>query len=257
MERRNWTREETILVFGLYCKIPFSKTVKTNPIVIDYATLIGRTPPAVAMKLGNFGSFDPELQKKGISGLINSSKLDKEIWNEFFENNESFIIELEKAEERFFERGSIQSAVQNQESNFPVGLHKERVVKTRTYQRFFRETLLAAYDSKCCVTGIKLPELLVGSHIKPASVSDPKTEKANPKNGLLLNAFHDKAFDRGLITITSSYEIVVSKKVPDVISDDLNVKWLSESAGKKIILPEKFLPDKKFIEYHNDVIFKG
>ena len=35
------------------------------------------------MKVGNFGSYDPELKAKGIVGLSNSSKLDKEIWDEY------------------------------------------------------------------------------------------------------------------------------------------------------------------------------
>ncbi|MCU0240018.1 MAG: hypothetical protein MUC29_11300, partial [Pyrinomonadaceae bacterium] len=82
----NWTREQLIITFNLYCKIPFAKTVKTNPEVIKVANLIGRTPSAVAFKLGNFGSFDEELKKRGIKGLPNTSRLDKEIWDEF-ENN--------------------------------------------------------------------------------------------------------------------------------------------------------------------------
>jgi len=76
-KRRNWTRAELIVVFNLYCKIPFSKTVKTNPKVIEVTNLIGRSPSAVAFKLGDFGSFDPELKKRNISGLTNTSKLDK------------------------------------------------------------------------------------------------------------------------------------------------------------------------------------
>ena len=51
------------------------------------ANLIGRSPGAVAFKLGNFGSFDPELKKRGIGGLPNTSKLDKEIWDEFLEED--------------------------------------------------------------------------------------------------------------------------------------------------------------------------
>lgn len=38
-ERKNWTREETILAFDLYCKVPFSKISKTNEKIIDLATL--------------------------------------------------------------------------------------------------------------------------------------------------------------------------------------------------------------------------
>lgn len=34
-----------------------------------------------------------------------------------------------------------------------------------------------------------------------------------------------------------------------------NVDWLRECDHKQIILPERFLPKKEFLEYHNDVIF--
>lgn len=95
MKNSNWRREELIIAFNLYCKIPFSKTVKTNPEVIKVANLIGRTPSAVAFKLGNFGSFDEELKKKGIVGLANTSKLDKAIWDEFNSNWEKLAYESE------------------------------------------------------------------------------------------------------------------------------------------------------------------
>ena len=59
-----WTREELILAFDLYCRIPFQKTKANNPDVIQLAELLGRSPASVARKLGNFGSFDPELQRQ-------------------------------------------------------------------------------------------------------------------------------------------------------------------------------------------------
>lgn len=76
MPRDNWTREQEIVVFNLYCKIPFAKAVSTNPDIIKTAKIIGRTPNSVKMKIGNFGSFDPELKKRGIKGLINTTILD-------------------------------------------------------------------------------------------------------------------------------------------------------------------------------------
>ena len=53
----------------------------------------------------------------------------------------------------------------------------------------------------------------MSSHIKPWKVSNAQTERTNPSNGLCLNALHDKAFDRGLITIDYDYNIVVSDKL--------------------------------------------
>ena len=65
MERRNWTREETIIALALYCKIPFGKIHHMNPQIIEMATHLGRTPAALSMKMGNFGRFDPELAARG------------------------------------------------------------------------------------------------------------------------------------------------------------------------------------------------
>ena len=80
----NWTREETIVAFNVYCKVPFKNSSKTNPTIIKYANIIGRSPSALNMKVGNFGRLDPELKKQGIVGLGNGSKLDEIVWNAKF-----------------------------------------------------------------------------------------------------------------------------------------------------------------------------
>ena len=74
-ERKNWTREETILAFDLYCKVPFSKISKTNEKIIDLAKVIGRTPSAVGLKMANLARFDKELQSRDVSGMSHGSKL--------------------------------------------------------------------------------------------------------------------------------------------------------------------------------------
>ena len=38
----NWTREQTIVAFNVYCKVPFKKSSKTHPTIIKYANIIGR-----------------------------------------------------------------------------------------------------------------------------------------------------------------------------------------------------------------------
>lgn len=78
---------------------------------------------------------------------------------------------------------------------------REQMVHVRVGQNYFRNAVLSAYESRCCMTGISVPEFLIASHIKPWKSSDDKKEKANPRNGLCLNALHDKAFDLGFITV--------------------------------------------------------
>ena len=63
----NWTREETIIAFNVYCKIPFKDSNKNHPMIIKYANIIGRSPSALNMKVGNLGRLDPKLKEKGIT----------------------------------------------------------------------------------------------------------------------------------------------------------------------------------------------
>lgn len=75
----NWTREETIVAFNVYCKIPFNNSSKTHPMIIEYAKILGRSPSALNMKVGNIGRLDPDLKKRGITGLVHGAKMEKEI----------------------------------------------------------------------------------------------------------------------------------------------------------------------------------
>ena len=93
---------------------------------------------------------------------------------------------------------------------------------------------------------------VIASHIKPWRVADPKTERTNPSNGLCLNALHDKAFDRGLITVLPDYTIRVSSKL---CGGDEGTLWLRQCDKHIISLPHHFFPDSQFLEYHNDMVF--
>jgi putative restriction endonuclease len=252
MRNKNWTREELIITFNLYCKIPFSQTVKTNPKVIKVANLIGRTPSAIAFKLGNFGSFDPELKKRGIGGLPNTGKLDKIVWEEFNQDWENLAFESELLIAQFSKK-EVSEISEIDLTDFPIGKERERLVKTRVNQSFFRSMILSSYNLKCCITGLSITDFLVASHIVPWK-TDAKN-RLNPKNGLCLNSIHDKAFDRGFITITTDYTVKISGRIKTLakenIVDDIFLKY----ENQKIQLPDKFLPDKNFLLFHNENIF--
>lgn len=249
----NWTREELIIVFNLYCKIPFSKTVKTNPKVIEVANLIGRTPSSVAFKLGNFGSFDPELKKRGIVGLRNAGKLDKEIWDEFNADWYSLAYESELLIIKRNNR-QIEENFQIEISEIPIGKEKERIVRTRVNQNFFRASILSLYNQKCCITGLGIPDLLIASHIVPWSKDE--NNRLNPRNGLCLNAMHDRAFDKGFITVTPEYKVKTSNYFANYANEEIVAEMFSKYDNQKIILPDKFSPDKEFLSYHNEKIFR-
>ena len=245
MSKKLWTRAEEIIVFNLYCKIPFQHSSKNHPEVIRIANLIGRSPSSVNMKIGNFGSFDETLKSKGIVGLTNASKLDAQIWQEF--NN--------RWEELSFESERLLSELQGQTEELPVGQEKIIAVRQRVNQNFFRKAVLASYKNICCITGLNNPELLIASHIKPWSVSNA-AEKTNPSNGLCLNALHDKAFDKGFITVTPDYKIHIAKEISDIYDGIAVEKFFKTYDGQKILIPEKFSPRKDFLIYHNDIVFR-
>ena len=248
---RRWTREESIIVFNLYLRIPFKDSNKSHPDVRYIASLVDRTPDAVNMKIGNFGSLDPELKKRGIKGLRNASRLDQEIWNEFHDDWQALI---EESEQLIAERERVLGALsQNFGDSEEVGKDKVGVRRIRENQHLFRAAILSAYEHKCCITGIDIETLLIASHIKPWSESD-KTEKLNPQNGLCLNALHDRAFDRGLISISDDYSVVVSSRTAQSANDVVR-ELLRNYKGRKINLPSRFLPRHDFLAWHRENVF--
>jgi putative restriction endonuclease len=254
---KNWSREETIVAFNLYCKIPFGKICKSNPDVIRLAKIIGRTPSSVGMKLGNLGRFDPELQKRGVGGLSQGSKMDEIVWNEFHGNWDTLAYESERLLLQFQNE---KEAVLEQEVidvPLPIGADKLQSVKVRVNQRFFRDAVLSAYDNKCCISGLNQPRLLIASHIKPWKDSNPATERTNPRNGLCLSALYDKAFDEGLMTIATDFRIVLSGSIRDALPRKVVQDAFLRFEGKKIATPQRFLPLEKSLEWHNQKIFVG
>ena len=247
--RRLWNREELMLAINLYCKTPFGRLHKGNPDIIKLAGKLGRTPSALAWKLVNFASLDPSLQARGIRGAKNVSKLDKEIWDEFYNNWEKLAFESELLYNKY-----VKPNTQLQEDQkFKPGKEKERIVKARVNQSFFRSALLASYNNKCCILGISNPELLVASHIVPWSVD--KNNRLNPRNGILINALHDKAFEYGYITITIDYKVLVCNELL-ISKNKAYDEYFKKIHMKDLILPSRFLPDPEFIKYHNQEKFR-
>lgn len=252
--KMNWTRDQTIVAFNVYCKIPFKSSNSRHPEIIKHAKIIGRSPAALNMKIGNFGRIDPQLRERGITGLSHGSKLEQEVWDEFHGDWEKLIYQSELLIARF-ENKSIENSPNLGLSALPQGEEREAIVKTRVNQSFFRSAILSSYNQKCCITSLAIPELLIASHIVPWS--ENKKERLNPSNGLCLNALHDKAFDKGLITVSTDYKVIVAGYIMDSDRTDAMKNYFVKFHGKEISAPDKFLPKKEFLKYHNNNIFIG
>lgn len=248
-----WSREELVLAFHAYCQIPFAKTKASNPDVVALANLLGRTPSSVARKLGNFGAFDPTLAQKGISGLTHVGKADKATWQEFYGNWDALVRESERIRRAI--GASPEERSESDNFRIPEGDTERRATtKQRVYQDFFRRSVLASYNTLCCVCECDLPPILVASHIVPWSM-DTKN-RLNPENGLCLCLLHDGAFDCGLLTITASLAVRVAREAKR--SKSLFVRQaIVEFDGKPIQTPRRFLPRLEFLDWHFNNVFHG
>ena len=251
----NWTREQLKLAFHFYCQTPFGKLDSRNKKVIELASLIGRTPGALAMKLVNFASLDPAIRDSGRAGLSNASRLDREIWDEFHADWEGLALECELLRQQLMGTHGLQ--VPNEKAQDAVladftGETRTALVQQRVKQQFFRRAVLSGYRGRCCISGLADERLLVASHIVPWS-SD-KANRLNPSNGLCLSSIHDKAFDNGLIGLTDDFRVLVSDLLLEqrgAFSDFV----FHSIAGKPIEMPERFTPDREFIAHHRARFF--
>lgn len=257
MASRPWSYNETLLAFELYCRTPFSKICHTNNDIINLANLLGRTPSSVSMKMANIARSDPEEIARGVVGLRHGAKLEEQVWDDFNNDREDVILRAKSLLDEIKRKAGYKTIDYGTDlADVPEGEIKKRIVNTRVGQDFFRQAVLSAYDNRCCITGTIIPEFLIASHIKPWRNSTP-SEKTDPHNGLCLNVFVDKAFDKGFITIDKNYCVVISeslKKYQDL--DDTVRSFIINVEGKDISVPNKFRPNALYLEYHRDVIFK-
>jgi putative restriction endonuclease len=246
----NWSFQETLVAFRLYCRVPFGKLHQHNPEIIALAARLGRTPSAIGMKACNFASLDPAQRARGIRGLPNHSQHEKTIWERFHEDSETIANEAEEAYERLTAEGPARETVL---PRTPVGPTEEsKWVRVRRVQGFFRTAVLISYGGRCALTGCTVPAMLSASHIIPWAASPER--RADPRNGLCLNALHDRAFDRGLISFSQDHRVIVSPQLRREEVGNL-APVLIELAGAPLVLPQRFEPDRTALEYHRTHIF--
>ncbi len=249
-----WSKDELILAFNLYLKMPFGKMHSRNPDIIHLANVLGRTANSIALRLVNFASVDPYHQSRGVSGMKGGSKQVQPIWDEFFANKEALIFVSERI---LAERENQTIETKFNDLLFDIkdlkGETKLREVKTRVNQNVFRQIVVANYSGKCAVTGIDIPELLFASHIVPWAENE--NERLNPENGICLSALYDKAFDKGFIAINENYEVIISTDLKKKNKHDYYTKYFSNLENEKIKMPQRYLPNKEFLQYHLDTIF--
>ncbi len=137
-----------------------------------------------------------------------------------------------------------------EEARERVGYLSSRIVR----KRVFRRAVLRAYDERCALSGLKLINgggraEVEAAHIRPVEASGPDSVN----NGLALSGTAHWMFDKGLITLSDSLEILISRHVNDVGS----VRAFINKSGYAIA-PRKLSerPHPHFLNWHREHCFK-
>lgn len=238
--RRNWSEDEVRAALALYLRLEFGKFHKGNRDVIALASRIGRSASAVALKLTNLAALDESLPQRG---MANASATDRKVWQQFLTSPEAVIRDATPlagagaipAAEGFAERQRRYEAQQSQPQHVAIDRRKG--------QGFFREMILASYRSRCALTGLEDTRLLTASHI--VGWAEDRSLRLNPHNGLCLNALHDRAFDRHLISFDEDYRMIIAPDVPKAARIQLE-----RTDNRRLTMPARFLPSQDFLERH-------
>lgn len=119
----------------------------------------------------------------------------------------------------------------------------------------FRDQVLKTYNATCSISGLRIAtteniSLIDACHIKPFNLSG----NDHITNGFALCPNLHRAFDRGLISISDDYKVLIS---PHFMEYDHNVYSIRQFEGKELILPgvAKYLPDSDNFHYHRANVF--
>lgn len=252
MTGKQWSRDEYLVTLDLYLNHDDFLEDSSDETVQEVASLIGRTPGSVAMRLANYRALD----RSGTKGLTNYNKACYQIWKEFYRNEDQLAWEAERARDRL-EVAQNESGHAEEDMNSGSGGSQGEIetgetastTTARAGQSDFRAVVRDRYSDECVLCDISEVGLLQASHI--LDWSDNESYRGDPANGLLLCYNHHRAFDLNLFTLNIDGEVVVS---PDFHPEDEFLKrTLLDRSGETICLPEE-PSSAEFLEKHNEQI---
>jgi len=256
--RYNKIKEGDLIIF----RRP-GKASETNKFYFFGAAKMGKVEGTtrVTGKLVKCYPFNEFIHQSEIGNFKWTFKDKKESWEHFFNQygmnkiNKIDFEELLKISESNVEfdkepDAEAEATKDIQSGNYEVD-DKEGKTKIRAKQQAFSNKVKTNYNNQCAICSIKTKEFLIGSHIIPWSKR--KDIRIKPSNGICLCSLHDKAFDKGFISLTNDLKIIIT----EIKLDDLQlVNELKKINGKKIFKPKIHAPEKEFLEYHREAIFR-
>ena len=164
--------------------------------------------------------------------------------------NGVWIVDEERAEQQFVVAFTADLAAQ-WTSVAPIDLPARREyaryeVNRRLHQKEFRGRVLEAYSGLCAVCRLRHPELLDAAHIR----EDADGGEPIVPNGMAMCAIHHRAFDRLVLGITPTYQVVVRRDIMDE-SDGPTLKHAIQGLdATELVVPSqrRAQPDRALLE---------
>jgi hypothetical protein len=242
MSGGRWSRDEFLVTLDLYLNTKQIRADKSDPAVKNAADLLGRTPGSIALRIANYTHLDPS----GTQGMENTGAACREIWEEFYGNEEELHREAKAARERLSDaEESEEPTVQDQAVAKTGEASTER--KSRRGQHDFRQLVRDRYGDTCLLCDVSDPGLLQAGHI--LDWSEYEDSRGDPANGILLCYTHHRAFDLGLFTISPEYEIAVRPEYNP--ESEFLRRTLLEKEGTILDFPTEG-PDTEYLAKHNE-----
>lgn len=121
--------------------------------------------------------------------------------------------------------------------------------------RAFRQIVLRAYEQRCAVSGLKFLNgggraEVDAAHIRPVKDNGPDIVQ----NGIALSGTAHWMFDRGLISLSDDFEVLISRQV-----NDLEGVTAFVNKSRQAIVPECSAqrPHPRFLNWHRENCFKA
>jgi 5-methylcytosine-specific restriction protein A len=112
----------------------------------------------------------------------------------------------------------------------PNTTERTGLITSRVGQGYYRQEIVAKFESRCAVTGLGIAEVLIASHIVPWRDANDD-ERVDENNGILLSPVYDALFDKYLIAFSDEGALLLSKQLSE---DDVAALGINRSARIKV-----------------------
>ncbi|WP_026987451.1 HNH endonuclease [Fodinicurvata fenggangensis] len=139
-------------------------------------------------------------------------------------------------------------------SEFAARERVQQFTNRAVRDRVFRKIVIRAYDERCAITDLKFINgggraEVDAAHIQPVQHNGPDIVN----NGIALSGTAHWMFDRGLISLSDDFDILISRQVNDI---DSVRSFIRKSGRAALPLRSSDRPHARFLKWHRENCFK-